>query len=301
MLRGLTTVRKCQVWWRRIEGTRVSEGRSWNKLSNTKTSGNGRESQRRRRDAARRVSRAERAPGKPAGLSEAEALGRALQAEKAYLADIIRNSPALICGIAPDGSCNFVNPAAVRATGYSEAELLGQKWWDLLYPGAERGQVDALFRTFGDGPVNDYEMALTAKDGSRRVVSWNSLNRFDGEGRLLEIIGFGHEITKRKRAEAALEEDRRRLESIIKGTNVGTWEWNVQTGETVFNSRWAEIMGYTLEELAPISIETWVKHSHPDDLKASGAMLERVFRKELDYYEYEVGWHRTGALVCQVS
>jgi PAS domain-containing protein len=29
-----------------------------------------------------------------------------------------------------------------------------------------------------------------------------------------------------------------RLLSIIDGTNVGTWEWNVQTGETVFNERW---------------------------------------------------------------
>ena len=238
------------------------------------------------------------APGKSAGLSEAEALGRALQAEKAYLADIIRYTPALICGIAPDGSCNFANPAAVRATGYSEAEIVGQKWWDLLYPGAERAQVDALFKNFGNGAVRDYEMTLTAKDGSRRVVSWNSINRFDGEGRLLEVIAFGHEITKRKRAEAALDDEHRRLESIIKGTNVGTWEWNVQTGETVFNARWADIMGYTLEELAPISIETWVKHTHPDDLKASGAMLERVFRKELDYYEYEVRMkHKDGRWV----
>jgi len=26
-----------------------------------------------------------------------------------------------------------------------------------------------------------------------------------------------------------------RLSDILEGTNVDTWEWNVQTGETVFN------------------------------------------------------------------
>ncbi len=30
-----------------------------------------------------------------------------------------------------------------------------------------------------------------------------------------------------------------KYESIIEGMNVATWEWNIQTGETVFNEHWA--------------------------------------------------------------
>jgi len=81
--------------------------------------------------------------------------------------------------------------------------------------------------------------------------------------------------------------ERRRLENAITGTQTGTWEWNVSTGETVFNERWAEIVGYTLEELAPISIDTWASLAHPDDLKRSGELLDRHFRGELPYYECE--------------
>ena len=51
---------------------------------------------------------------------------------------------------------------------------------------------------------------------------------------------------------------RQALDDIIWGTNIGTWEWNVQTGETKFNDRWAEIIGYKLVDLEPISIETWL-------------------------------------------
>ncbi len=66
-----------------------------------------------------------------------------------------------------------------------------------------------------------------------------------------------HDITARKQAEETLRDAHWRLESIIEGTHAGTWEWNVQTGETVFNPMWAQIVGYTPEELAPISLKTW--------------------------------------------
>ncbi len=90
-----------------------------------------------------------------------------------------------------------------------------------------------------------------------------------------------------RRAEQALREQNWRIESILKGTNVGSWEWNVQTGETVFNERWADIIGYTLEEITPVSIETWIKYAHPDDLQGSNEQLQKHFQGELDYYEFE--------------
>ena len=90
-----------------------------------------------------------------------------------------------------------------------------------------------------------------------------------------------------RRREAQIVEQRGRLVSIIEGTNAGTWEWNVQTGEVVFNDRWASIVGYSLEELAPVSIETWGGLVHPDDLKQSGVLLEKHFAGELPFYECE--------------
>ncbi|MEI6139049.1 MAG: PAS domain S-box protein [Mariniphaga sp.] len=96
-----------------------------------------------------------------------------------------------------------------------------------------------------------------------------------------------HDITERKKLYQELADEKRRLADIIKGTNVGTWEWNVQTGETRFNEQWANMIGYTLDEISPISIETWMRFSHPDDLKKSGELLEEHFKGELDYYSFE--------------
>jgi diguanylate cyclase (GGDEF)-like protein/PAS domain S-box-containing protein len=88
------------------------------------------------------------------------------------------------------------------------------------------------------------------------------------------------------------------LAEIIWGTNVGTWVWNVQTGETVFNDRWAEIIGYSLDEISPASIDTWMRFLHPDDIIKSGELLEKNFSGELDFYECEVRMrHKCGEWV----
>jgi len=95
-----------------------------------------------------------------------------------------------------------------------------------------------------------------------------------------------------------LQNEKQRLGNIIEGTDVGTWEWNIQTGEVIFNERWAEIVGYTLEELAPISIDTWLGLTHPDDLKVSDELLEKNFTGEIDYYECETRMrHKNGEWV----
>ena len=92
-----------------------------------------------------------------------------------------------------------------------------------------------------------------------------------------------------------LIKERNRLSAILDGTNIGTWEWNVQTGETSFNARWAEMIGYSHEEMLPASIEIWERYTHPDDLRIAELELEKHFRKESERYECEIRMkHKAG-------
>jgi len=47
-------------------------------------------------------------------------------------------------------------------------------------------------------------------------------------------------------------------------------------------------VGYTLQELSPVSIETWTKRVHPDDLQRSNELLQKHFAGESPDYECEV-------------
>jgi PAS domain S-box-containing protein len=86
--------------------------------------------------------------------------------------------------------------------------------------------------------------------------------------------------------------------SVLEGTRIGTWQWNVETGETVFNARWAEMIGYKLEELEPISIETWLAMIHPDDLANSNTSLQEHFNGLSPFYDYKCRMkHKEGHFV----
>ena len=174
--------------------------------------------------------------------------------------------------------------------GLSQSRLLGKSRKELLEIDAlnapqlieaHLAQLDAHL------PFKNFEYQIQIKNGETRWISVSGIPHHDADGRFGGYRGTGTVVTERKLHETELANQSRRLSDIITGTNVGTWEWNIQTGATIFNERWAEIIGYRLDELAPADIETWMKLAHPDDLKLSGELLDKHFARELDYYECE--------------
>ncbi|MBA4256530.1 MAG: hypothetical protein C0445_11720 [Polaromonas sp.] len=105
------------------------------------------------------------------------------------------------------------------------------------------------------------------------------------DGQTVRIYGTFQDVNERKARELELHAERQRLTNIIDSTRAATWEWNVQTGELRLNALWAQMQGYTLEELAPVSIDTWNHFLHPEDKPRSQAAVDRHFRGEADRYE----------------
>lgn len=83
------------------------------------------------------------------------------------------------------------------------------------------------------------------------------------------------------------EQHRQRLAAFIDSSRLATWEWNVQTGDVIFNDRWAEMLGYALYDLLPLSFDTWLKLVHPADRVRSERLLQQHFDGELAHYELE--------------
>lgn len=97
-----------------------------------------------------------------------------------------------------------------------------------------------------------------------------------------------HENRNTQQAARELLAERERLSGILEVTRVGTWEWNVPDGSMFFNERWAEMLGYQLQELQPATFKTWESLTHPDDLAVAEAALARHFSGEMEYYDVEI-------------
>ncbi|MCD8498860.1 MAG: EAL domain-containing protein [Clostridiales bacterium] len=89
-----------------------------------------------------------------------------------------------------------------------------------------------------------------------------------------------------------------KLQHYLDSMQVGTWEWNVQTGELAINARWAEIVGFSLADLTPVDIDIWTWLAHPDDLKRSNQALQEHFSGKSEFYDMDVRIrHKNGSWV----
>ncbi len=179
------------------------------------------------------------------------------------------------------------NCAYQSLLGYSEEELRNLTVKDITHnEDWERERKEISSRKTGETNNYEIEKRYFHRDGSIRWV------RVTGE--IVEDPSKKHlalatvmDMTERKKVENSLREKRERLEFVIEGSSLGTWEWNVQTNETVFNRNWAEMLGYTIEELTPYSYDTWKRLVHPEDLDRAELELKNTIEGKTKDYSCE--------------
>lgn len=230
--------------------------------------------------------------------SDDESISRqALEEHRRLLMDFIENSNSLISIKDKEGKYQLVNQQWEEVMGLSREWVIGKSDTELFPENIARNFQDDDRYVIQSGDVMDVEEKIETPKKTR-YFSATKFPLKDSEGIIKGVCSTIYESTERKEAEAKIIESEQRLASIIQGTNTGTWEWNIQTGETIFNSRWAEIVGYSLEELSPLSIDTWTHLAHPEDNHRSEALLAAHMRGESDYYEAEVRMrHKNGSWV----
>ncbi len=240
-----------------------------------------------------------------------------LQVSEQRFRSFVENVNDVLFVITPEGRFSYVSPQWKTAFGYELSETVGQSFLSFVHADDVPGCLAFLQHIIDAGEKDDgIEYRARCKDGSYLWYRAKASRMIDPVQGMKLLVGIGRDITEKRQSEEKLRQfnelldmrvfertrelqnERQRLASILSGTSVGTWEWNVQTGETVFNERWAEIIGYTLDEISPVSIETWMKFAHPEDLKRSMEMAEKYFRGELDHYETELRMkHKDGNFV----
>ncbi|KRC11129.1 hypothetical protein ASE11_19830 [Hydrogenophaga sp. Root209] len=234
--------------------------------------------------------------------------------DRLQLAAIVDQSPDAIVGLDTKGRVTSWNRGAQRLFGYAAKEAMGQGLDALTMPPGQPSDTVRAIGTLPDsGDAPPMELWRQTRTGQAVLVSM-TLSRLDDEaGSPMGASVIVRDVTAERAAQrkvvelkegletqvkdrtAALAEEHERLDNILRGTDAGTWEWNVQTGELRVNERWASIIGYRIDELAPLSLDRWLERLHPGDQTLTNEMLQGHFRGAFDMYECEVrARHRDG-------
>ncbi len=94
------------------------------------------------------------------------------------------------------------------------------------------------------------------------------------------------EIEERERVDRALRESEERLDLALTGADLGLWDYDLRTGGAFFDRRWAEMLGYELDEIEP-TVLWWKNKVHPDDLAQALKAGELHLAGLAPYYESE--------------
>ncbi|MFP4251757.1 MAG: EAL domain-containing protein, partial [Guyparkeria sp.] len=110
------------------------------------------------------------------------------------------------------------------------------------------------------------------------------------------------DATRRLETESQLNRETRRLENILRGTDAGTWEWDLETNMLDVNDRWLTLIGHDENEPRHLTIDRWRELVHPDDVSLANERLAAHAAGQTDYYEVEFRMrHRDGHWVWILS
>lgn len=193
------------------------------------------------------------------------------------------------------------NKACQLLTGVKQENIIGLESWNGFYQSARPCLADLVLEN-NIGKANTYypisrpstlitngwhaEAWFENLGDQRRYVIFDAAPILGDSGEVIAVIETLQDLTESKIAELNLIEERQQLASVIEGTQVGTWQWNVNTGIVRHNEYWAKMLGYQLSEIDE-NFESWTRLLHPEDYKKCiNAQLEH-FLGLTDIYEVE--------------
>ncbi len=205
------------------------------------------------------------------------------------------------------GRIAYANDSLLKMVGYTRSEQLsGQMRWDRMTP-PEYLHLDAkAAQEIRDkGVATPFKKEYIRKDGSRVPILMGGTILCPDDRAPETIVAFYIDLTEISRVEAELKNNQERLQIAQQAGKIGSFEWNVQTGEVACTPELEALYGLPIGGLN--TYQTWLEMVHPDDRAVteqqvqaavgSGEELNIEFR--ICRPDKTVGWMACRATVFQ--
>ncbi|MBI9089788.1 MAG: PAS domain S-box protein [Desulfobacterium sp.] len=201
--------------------------------------------------------------------------------------DWYQNVPVMIHSINKTGHLVDVNRQWLATMGYRREEVIGELSYDFL---TEASRMYAKTKGFPEfwrkGIVVDIPYQMITKTGEKIDVLLSATMERDNISGGQNSVAVIKEVTQQRLAEQALKTSEQRLSLAVQGGNLGFWDWDMIKGIVTYNDRWADIIGYTLDEIEQ-TYETWEKRIHPEDRKRIEEKLTGHIQGRYPFFEGE--------------
>jgi len=160
-----------------------------------------------------------------------------------------------------DGKFAYVNDRLAQILGYTPEEMEGKHFWDFIHPlDREFVKLRGLARSEGKVVIPQYEFRAVCKDGSTRWLELLAATISYG-GRAANM-GNVADITERKQAEAALNAEKLRFETLTEHAPLATAMIAENGTFEYVNPQFKALFGYDLNDIP--NGQEWFRKAYPD-------------------------------------
>jgi len=228
------------------------------------------------------------AAGNLADITTAKNAQLELEQSQQLIKGFLENLPAIAYFKDLEGKYQIVNKSWCQLAGVEAESAIGQDDFSIW---ADKEIANTLVENDrlvmdGGAPVAFEECAPTPNGGVGTYMS-HKFPLIDANNKVIGLGGVSVDISTLKKAEQDLHDSQRQLELAMTGANAGLWDWDSKA-ETLFtNDIWAEMLGYSKQELDQLygeKYERWAQLVHPDDLEdAVNALQGHIFGYTEEY------------------
>ena len=177
---------------------------------------------------------------------------------------VIDALPRAIVMTDPTGRIMLWSSEAERLFGWSEAEVAGRSVLEVLAPSDElaSNREDLAFVAAGNAKTGD--RVVIRRDGTAARIHTTTRPVLDRSGTVVAIVGSSEEVTDLRLAEQRTRDLTEHFRAALEAGGLGTWRWDMATGETVWDDRLEGLFGLPPGGFDG-TFEMYVSLLHPDD------------------------------------
>ncbi len=189
-----------------------------------------------------------------------QALVEAKDRNQSYL-DI---ADVMIVVISPDQNTVLANKKTLEVLGYSEDEILGRNWFDVVIPEADRPIVKKSFSNIIFGKIELFkyvENHVLTKNGELRLIAWHNSVLKDKEGNIVASLSSGQDITEQNKTESELKMERNalrqseaKMRSIVENSSDQIFMLDESLTYLSVNKTLGDVLGKTPQEIIGKSV-----------------------------------------------
>lgn len=200
------------------------------------------------------------------------------------------NAIVITDAVLPDYPVIYINNSFEKITGYSREEAEGRNLRFLYGEDAAQPQLDVIRAALKEGRPCRCLLRNYRKDGG---MFWNELRVTplkDDKGRLTHFVGSFDDVTEYQRIQQELYRNEQRLRLSQNFAGIGTWDWNILTGELHWSDQVASLFGYDAGTVET-SYASFIAAVHPEDRRMVTDAINDCIEHGIDYnVEHRVVW-----------